>query len=678
MDITRGIETPEETYGKDKRALVQRWITEINLYDEEFKDYGNHCSAILARYRNEKKRDENNDRPPSFNVLWSNNNILEPAVYAQRAKLVAKRRFNDKDPVARDACEMIERFVHIAMDDDRYDYDNVVMRARQDYILLGRGVLWERYEPVITDDDQVTWEYAICEHLHYDDFGHTPGARSWEEVSCVWRKAYMTRKELVKRFGKVGHEVPLDYVPDRLKSRRDEDARKYEHFKKAVVYEIWDKTERKVIWICKQYVDAPLDVKDDPLELRGFFPCPKPAYGTLTNDSLVPVPDYVQIEDLCAEMDWLTARISNMLQAIKCRVAYEQSLGTQGLGQLLKGDDNRAIAVDMSRWLGQSGGNLDNLIWMMPIDKQVATLQVLYDARERTKQIIYEISGNSDILRGATDARETATAQRIKGQFASYRLESKRTAFNRFVKDGLLIKAEIICERFKPETLAQMVGANPMDPQFQEPLQLLRNDTLRSYRVDIETDSTILLDEQTEKQDVTELVANLGQYFQNAIPMAMQVPELTPIVGEVLMLALRRFKAGRSIEDTMEQALEALTEKAQMAGQQQPPPDPQMVKVQQDAQAKQMEAQAKIAVEQERLRLKEQEMQQHGALKQQELQLKAESTYAELEQKQARQEAELAIAQQKALASIMGDGEDRRLRAEVERSRAMQQASKQQ
>ena len=52
-----------------------------------------------------------------------------------------------------------------------------------------------------------------------------------------------------------------------------------------------------------------------------------------------------------------------------------------------------------------------------------AVLNFLYQQREQSKQAIYEITGISDIVRGASHSSETATAQQIKTEWGSLRIK---------------------------------------------------------------------------------------------------------------------------------------------------------------------------------------------------------------------------------------------------------------
>ena len=50
-------------------------------------------------------------------------------------------------------------------------------------------------------------------------------------------------------------------------------------------------------------------------------------------------------------------------------------------------------------------------------------------------------------------------------------------------------------------------------------MELLRNDRMRGFVIDIETDSTIQPDEDAEKQRRTEFITAVGGFLQQAAPM---------------------------------------------------------------------------------------------------------------------------------------------------------------
>src|SRR5690606_17425163 len=133
-------------------------------------------------------------------------------------------------------------------------------------------------------------------------FLHEP-ARKWSEVGWVAFASYLTQREMEKRFPKV------DLTGAEYNKRRDAiDGHLVSTFSKAKVWEVWHKSENRVYWVTEG-VDVFLDESEPFLELDGFFPCPRPAYGTIRRRSLIPVPDYTRYERHLEQINELTRRI---------------------------------------------------------------------------------------------------------------------------------------------------------------------------------------------------------------------------------------------------------------------------------------------------------------------------------------------------------------------------------
>jgi len=437
------------------------------------------------------------------------------------------------------------------------------------------------------------YECTPSDYVFWEDFRCSP-ARTWEEVTWVARLVYMGRKEGQKRFGAKFDHVPLSHEPIGL----DKDVTVTDEMKKAKVWEIWDKTEEKVIWQAEGFADV-LDTRDDPLELDGFFPCPKPLFATTTTDTLVPVADYLEYQDQAAELDDLTSRISMLVKAVKAVGVYDAS--QPAIARLMQeGTDNMLIPV--TNWAAfATAGGLAAAVQMLPLDTVVKTLNELYRAREMCKQVIYEVTGLSDVIRGASDPNETATAQGIKSNFASLRLKETQQDVSRFATDILGMKAQIMSSMYRAETLIEMSGIKQTeDAQYaDQAIQLLRNETMRNYRIEIAADSMVELDEQAEKQSRMEFLQAVGGFLKEAVAAGQTQPELAPLLGEMLMFAVRSFKAGRPIEAAFERFIQ------QMSQPQQPKPNPEAAKAQAATQAAQIKAQADIQIEQVRAQAKQ-------------------------------------------------------------------------
>lgn len=626
----------------DKPGSAQKWANSLEFAKREFKDWENRGVKIVKRYRDERESMFTMEK--KYNILWSNIRTLLPAVYAKKPKSQVERRFKDNDPVARCASQILERALQFEI--DHYsDYDNALRSSILDRLLPGRGVAWVRYEPHYiggmgnpeTDDGlQVTevveneeaedrqvvdYECSPTDYVYWKDFRCSP-ARTWEEVTWVARRVYMTKDEGIERFGEDFARIPMTHEPIGIKEMKDAGIDVTE-LKKGVVWEIWDKPTGKAIWIAEGWPEI-LDEQDDPLELEGFFPCPKPLFATLTTDSVVPVPDYYQYQDQADELDQVTNRIAKLTEACKVVGVYDAS--QTGIQRMLQeGVDNVMIPVDTWAAFAERGG-VKGAVDFMPLADVIGALQQLYASREQIKQVIYEVTGLSDIIRGASVATETATAQQIKSQYASLRLKEMQGDVARFASDLLRIKAQIMCQFYKPETLIQMSGmASSLDAQYiPQALQLLKDQPARNFRIEVATDSLVELDEAGEKQSRLEFMQAASQFLQQAVPAAQSAPELAPLLGEMLMFGVRSFKSGRPLEAAFEEVVQAFQQKPQ--GQEKPDPEMEKVKAQQqadqarlqadmqrdqakaqaDMQIEQMKAQMHVQIEQMRLQAQQQ------------------------------------------------------------------------
>jgi hypothetical protein len=626
-----------------------RWLEHIKDYDDWSRAWATRARKIVKRYRDDRPEQYTDRR---FNIFWSNVEVLKPATLARKPKPVVERRFRDQDQVGRVAAEILERAVSFTGDNEAFM--EVLKAGRDDFLIVGRGSAWVRYVPhfrqmppqpgteetqddgvSITNDaaehtaaegeayapepvEQLAFEEVCFDYVAWNDFGFTP-ARRWDEVRAVWRRVQMTRQELCERFGdEIGKAVNLDAKPDVGLAAQDTARMREEMHSRANVYEIWDRTRREVVWVCKGYEPGLLDKRPDPLRLSGFFPCPRPAFATLSTDSLIPIPDFVYYQDQADELDDIIQRLTALTRAARVVGLYDASQQGSIARMFQEGGDNSMIPVETWAAFAAAGG-IKGVIDFMPLDQIVAAIAQLQERAEAVKAQVYEITGIADIVRGYSAPSETATAQQIKGQFAALRLQDRQAEVARFARDLLSIAAEIIAEHFSPETIALMVGAQEQPPEFQQAfapaVELLRNDALRNFRVEIETDSTVSVDENTEKQQATELLAAMGAFLKDVAPVAQMAPQLLPLLGQMLLYGVRHYRGGRNLEGAVEQAFQSLEQTAQQAAEQQaqmaqqgPPPDPAVMKAQAEIEMGKQRLDADLTEKAARLQMDAQQM----------------------------------------------------------------------
>jgi len=791
------VDTPESTStieersdaGQGDEGLWRYWDMQEAIAEREEREWRREAKKIQKRYRDE--RSDANKKRHRFNILWSNVQTLKPAIYGRPPKADCERRFKDQDDTGRLAAEILERGLDYSLE----GFDDAMKPAVEDRLLPGRGTIRVLYvphygEPLSTegaegdeersasqiagegDEDEapaaqgsgarpvsqaaepnadaqpaeaplreVIWEEVQLRYVSWHDYREGP-ARQWSEVPWVRYQAYMTRDELRQRFGKAkADKVTLDFTPKGTAER--EDTTPPDAFKKAIVREYWDKAKKEAVWLAPGTPDVILDRLPDPLKLKGFFPNPNPLLATTTTDRRVPVPDYHQYADQADQLDTLSARIQRLEKALKVSGVYpgEEKATLQQLVDDTA--ENKLIPVDDWGAFADKGG-LPGMISWLPIKEIAETLIRLYEARDKAKQILYEITGIGDIMRGATSPDETYGAQRLKSQYGTLRLSDSQKDVARLSRDLIRLMADIIATHFSPRTISMMTGypqllpmppmpqppavppellmgappqtglgappapaAGPTSPapgapaapdsalrqpqglappqpgqppqapappspavqaylqaralynqqlqafqaaaaenqkrqaQFDAAVRLIKEDVLEGFKIDIEADSTIAIDENAEKQARTEFLEQMIPLLEQVIPIAQGNPPMAKLAREITLFAVRSFKVGRTLEESFEEAFDAI---AKMP----PKPDPKAGKSPAgeiaEAEARMHDTNTQAAVDMHETQSKAEIAAQANALKMRQIEGQLRLGQQRQEAEDMRSAAELAMA----------------------------------
>lgn len=777
--------------GDESRSLAKHWLDQLDGIKDNSaqKSWLKRGEAIEQRYRDERTR-SGSEGARRYSSLWSNVQVLKPALYAQTPLPIAERRFKDKDPVGRAAAEILERALrnHIEIN----GYHEALAQAVSDYLLPGRGTVWVRYEPEIeqsaslppdqqvdmrNDQDQTFGEEAAelePDEADEAEFETTPGgrqrrmlppepemqgegefedalpadtaveklqdtgdrviresvpvdyvswkdfftipirARTWTEVTAVAKRVYMSRDQMIKRFGKkIGKAIPL---------RKDDRGDKTQNTtlqggdeEKGIILEIWNRDDATVYWIAQGY-DYLCDRRDDPLQLENFWPCPRPLYANGTNNTLIPVPDYIQYQDQAIQIDELTQRLAMLTKALKVAGVYNaQAKDIQRL--LSESVENELIPVDDWAAFAEKGG-VEGNISLLPVQQIIGVINELTGVKQQQIEEMDRLTGINDIMRGTSDARETLGGVRLKSNNTGTRLQQRQDEVARFARDVVKIMADIMSQHFSPQSLIESSGAmyaeglaadempsltqfqsggTPSPPTPQAPampppvppalpgppiptpgapppmgmppgappappmgappmggnvvpfrplgappapagpmaghppmggppmglpgmppppdpeaakraraiqriiqaIQLLRDERLRGFRVDIEVDSTIYGDVAAQAEQRTQFVATVTGYIEKAAMLGGQFPEAIPLLCKLLQFGIRGQGVGRDMEIAIEDFCdEAVIKAKKMEQDRASQPNPEQLKMQTEM------MKAKSTMEAEQLRSK--------------------------------------------------------------------------
>lgn len=607
IEDTSAIDTVEQDIGVGPKQQHQYWATELKISARNLDPWLKDAAKMNKKFRSEKQS-QGGETTQKMNLLWSNVSTLQPALFQKMPAPIVERRFRQKSPVARTVAEVLEKALKFTVDE--CDAETEFKGVRDDYLLAGRGVPKVVYSAEIdkgfmpTDEElaaaiaqgieapepippSILGQTVEIEHIPYVDFRTSNEAR-WKKTRWVAFRVRMNRSRLKARFPDKAQKVTLG----KSRCHESDDVDGIEQmFQEAEVWEIWDKENKKVVWFSEGYTDGLLDEADDPYGLKGFFPCPRPLQVITTSTDGTPVPEYNMYEDQAAEVNRLTDRIYKIANQIRAVGAYSGQDSSQ-LEKMLSSEDGTLVSFSSFSMM-DGKGKLSDMIEWAPIQHLVNTLNSLLQARQTIKQDLYEVTGLSDILRGSSNAGDSATAQRIKGQFATLRLDERKREVARMIQETVSICGEMIAEHFELEILAaisdmelpisdaeiqemgmaaqmamQEAQATQNEAQaaaakeelarletlvsWEQVMATLRDDYRRSFSVRVETEDTTEVDRQADRQQRIEFLTAFVQLLQamNAIVAGGALPY--DVAKQIIMFSVRGFSAARELEDVLE------------------------------------------------------------------------------------------------------------------------------
>ena len=601
------------------------WKQQIETAKSNLKNYFKDAETCEKAYHNTDM---------NYNVFYSNVEILNANLCISNPKPDIQRRFLkrlEKDKLKSNTYAMVAKILNSAVEFvvDTSSFDERNEEAVKKSVVDGRGILWVDYEPTI-EKNELGEEYVSdreirIESLNPQEFLYS----SAEKESDIWwvaRRHLLSREDIKRRFNYSPTEPELQF------KQEDET-----QLKRGEVWEIWDKNSRKRAFILLSDVRQKfLEVTDDPYKLEEFFPC-----GCLdfVKNGTTPIPEYMIYRKQADLLEVVCKKAAQVEDEVK----YVTLIGSQdkGIAQRITAAQNGdVLSIPTDNMVGAA----ESLIATTPVDKAILLLEHLQVEKEKLKQNIYDITGISDIMRGATDSQETATAQKIKGLFGSLRFQTRQKKVQNFRKNIYKLIAEIIAEHYDEQTLSEMTctylptdedkmniilaqkqGLASQDqlneltePTWGDVMYILRNDKLRNYTVDIETVATAFDDLEQQNaaiKDLTNLYLSMVQYSDSLSPATLK--GFIPLIKMNLSSVKISSAVGNQLEEAIESAYKEAEEEAQV---QQPNPD--LMKIQSEIEYKQGELKIKeqeVAIKQQEADRKDAELEAQIYLKQQEI-----------------------------------------------------------
>ena len=655
-NTTQSAVLDEYPQSDDSREKKQFWQTELNSAKTRLKKWQKSADKITHRYLG--KVDDGNNKTFRLNMFNSNVKTQISMMYGNLPRVdVSRTDTTGEDDAARVAAEMMEKVLRANVANNAQSYDSMLYATLQDRMLGGLGVARVRYEyqeqtvqaemvvegenvaammPVM--DQTTIFEDAPIDYYYWADVLWGWG-RTFSDVPWIAFRSYLTKDEVKERFGEQAaanvafkQQQVTDLPDDTTSMNPDLDSA----WQKAEIWEIWDKTQRKVCWFSFSY-DKLLDSKDDPLKLSNFYPCPAFFIANPTTSLYIPTPDFTLVQDLYNEIDRLQSRIAILTDAVKAIGVYDKS--ADGIQRMFsEGMENDLIPVDNWAMFAEKGGIQGQVDWL-PITDIVNSLDKLRSLRDETIGLLQQVSGMSDIMRGDLGNQYEGVGQsKLKAQYGSNRMQALQEQFASFVSGLMQIKAEVIARHFSPETIVAQSGAQygydvALIPQA---LEVLQNPDEFVLRVQIKPETMAQMDYAQLQQERASYLTGLSTFLQTATPMIGQDPRSLPFLLKMLKWAMAGFKGASEIEGVLDQAIDAMSQPQAQEEAQKPSPEEQRGKIQ-------------IQLEQMRMQAKQQETQQKL---QADLQMREIDKQADIATEQARTQMEMMRIQAETDAQI--------------------------
>ena len=593
---------PGEKYrGRTEDQWHAYWQAEFSAEEKRNREWRKQADQVTKRFLDKRK-----DQGPQYNIgsaefrvnlFYSNTFIQMAFLYGQTPKVDVTRRFGDaNDDVARVAANILERMLNTSVEANGGDFDTTIWANLQDHLVPGLGVARVRYEfasheeveanavldpetgeelaaevkRTVIDYEDAPLQYVNWRHFHW---GH---AGMWVDVPWVAYDVYLTREQADRRFGplkgrsltykqhNIGNEEFDTNNPDLA-----------DPAKTALIKEIWDSKTLSAQWYHEDYPGM-LDIQDDPLRLEGFFPTPPPFIANTSTDLFYPTSYFMLAQDLYNEVDQLSTRINIITNAVRVGGVYDATYSDE-LRNALSSIENDLIPVKNWAQLAERGG-LDKIVDFFPTMEIAQVLDKLREMRVEAINLLYQVNGLSDILRGSGEKYEGVGKARLKAQIGSVRVRALQTALECWASQLLSLKAEVICKHFDAETIIEQSNISfshdATDPNLiVQAIQLLKNYGASLWRIRIKPDSMAMIDWEVMKNDRSEFLTALATYLQSAAPLMEAMPQSVPAVMELLKFGLAGFKGSEEIETVLDQAIANATKTLSQPQPQQPSPE---------------------------------------------------------------------------------------------------------
>ena len=550
-----------------ERETYSFWDNQINEIkkDSEYKAYLKTANIILNRYQNRKNTAKSeivsiteygdsricND---GYNVIFKITETILPFLIPYIPEIIVERQNKDKDPVGNLASRILERCLNNFTKEPIFK--NIIDIATKDGWIQGQGVAWLGKEEIIkrteiinelgetTIQDVMERQEITIDYVAPEDFFHNK-ARNEKELDWVARRVFLSKEDFEREFEKDAS----NYLEKGEKAKTKN---------KAIVFEIWDKVDRKIRYFAEQKreegkSDELLKSEDYPEGFDFDFPCECLQFVKKTN-SLIPTPILDNIIYLQELIDTQTRKIKSINDDLQIKGVYDKSIG-QLEKALSSNNENKLYPIEFNK-----DGSLQNAIMFFPLQEIITALQTNIDARQNNIDKAMELIGDNPILEGITNSQDAYGTNRLKGSFGTMRVQEYQKYKVEFL-DKLLKKIGTIFCSFADYFLVEYSNiefdTNQEDRALlPQAIKLLKNEKLKKCRLIIETDSTKAYYDESYRTQLNEFFTSLINDLNQSAGIIQAVPSFAGVFKAIVMAKVRSQRVGRNFESDIERAID--------------------------------------------------------------------------------------------------------------------------
>lgn len=587
--------------------MAKNWLQEIKNAQKAERTWRQQATKCWKKYSSSSTGTQQD----IINIFAPNTDILLGAIFNTMPKPDIRRRFSKKNDQDERKDKLYRAVATVADYSIQYYFDKFCMfdeleKEFKDGLITGRGVTMMTYDYDTENQDmngqpvEVMGEQIFTvEYINYKDYLQEV-ADCDKNITWKARRLLLSKEEIEKEFGKkYAKYMEFEYSKDKGKEQKITQ-------KRAEVWEIWDKKTKKRIYMAPTYENGKVMREDkDPYRLENFFPFD--VYKTIDNgEDTIPTPEYEVYRGLNQQIQNAAMRIRALSdQHIKYMPVCNNKI-QDDLSASLQSEEGTTVGVN-------SAPTVDILAQVAAIPTAEAQSISLYLENRINVWLnqIWQLTGISDIMRGSTESNETATAQKYKGIFGSLRLQMREKAVQIRIKHIYRMLAEAICQFMTIDNMksitcldlptmqeqmeirqklammqqAQMMGQPEMvqvtpqeierlqEPTWEEVAQILRDDKLRSYTVDIETTATVFDDVQEERTQAQAFSTNVMNMLNSSAAMIQASPSTIDLMEQLTLLNINSFKVGKNFTDSIKKVF-ANVKREVMEAQEQPQENP--------------------------------------------------------------------------------------------------------